>query len=301
MAKNTLSIAGDHPVQPKNSLMIPYHIQRRITSILLVSFFVILVAIFLAPFISIILTSFKPTNLLMRDGFNLNFDSKSLTAENYVALFGGGNQYFRWFGNSIVLTAMQTVFTLFVSAWVGYGFAVYSFKGKNLLFVCVLIVMMIPFEILMLPLYQEVIALNLINSYWGIILPYLTNPIAIFFFSQYLKGIPKDIIDSGRIDGCSEYGIFLRLILPIMGPALAAMAIFIGMSSWNNFLWPLLVLKDSGKFTLPIGLNSLMNPYGNNYQLLIAGSVISIIPIMILFLSAQKFFIQGLTAGSVKG
>ena len=153
----------------------------------------------------------------------------------------------------------------------------------------------------MLPLYREIIALNLKNSYWGIMLPYLANPIAIFFFTQYLKGIPKDIVDSGRIDGCSEYGIFMRLILPIMKPALAAMAIFVGMTSWNNFLWPLLVLKDSAKFTLPIGLNSLMSPYGNNYKLLIAGSVLSIIPIVILFVSAQKFFIEGMTAGSVKG
>jgi arabinosaccharide transport system permease protein len=143
--------------------------------------------------------------------------------------------------------------------------------------------------------------LNLIDSYWGIILPYLANTIAIFFFSQYLKGIPKEIVDSGRIDGCSEYGIFTRLILPIMTPALAAMAIFIGMTSWNNYLWPLLVLKNSAKWTLPIGLSTLMTPYGNNYQLLIAGSVLSVVPIVILFISAQKFFIQGLTTGSVKG
>jgi arabinosaccharide transport system permease protein len=259
------------------------------------------VAIFLTPFASIVLTSFKPSSQLMKDGFNLGFNFKSFTLDNYIALFSSDNQYFKWFGNSILLTFVQTILTMFVSAWVGYGFATYSFKGKNVLFVCVLIVMMIPFEILMLPLYQEIIAFKLIDSYWGIMLPYLANPIAIFFFSQYMKGIPKEIIDSGRIDGCSEYGIFIRLILPIMTPALGAMAIFIGMTSWNNFLWPLLVLKDSAKYTLPIGLNSLINPYGNNYQLLIAGSVLSVIPILILFASAQKFFIEGMTAGSVKG
>ena len=277
-------------------------VQRRLTGLLLIAFFFILVAIFLLPFISIVLTSFKDSSLIMKNGFNLDFDLKSLSLENYKYLFTGGDyNYFRWFANSILLTFVQTVLTLFVSAWVGYGFASYSFKGKNALFVCVLIVMMVPFEILMLPLYREIIALNLKNSYWGIMLPYLANPIAIFFFTQYLKGIPKDIVDSGRIDGCSEYGIFMRLILPIMKPALAAMAIFVGMTSWNNFLWPLLVLKDSAKFTLPIGLNSLMSPYGNNYKLLIAGSVLSIIPIVILFVSAQKFFIEGMTAGSVKG
>jgi arabinosaccharide transport system permease protein len=285
----------------KNNSSIAFQIQRRITGILLVTFFIILVAIFLAPFISIVLTSFKDSSQIIRNGFNLDVDFKSLKFDNYVYVFTGDHYYFRWFANSIMLTLVQTVLTLFVSAWVGYGFAFYSFKGKNALFICVLIVMMIPFEIMMLPLYQEIVALDLIDSYWGIMLPYLANPIAIFFFRQYLKGIPQEIVDAGRIDGCSEYGIFIRLILPMMKPALAAMAIFVGMTSWNNFLWPLLVLKDSAKFTLPIGLSSLMSPYGNNYQLLIAGSVLSIVPIVILFISAQKYFIAGMTAGSIKG
>jgi arabinosaccharide transport system permease protein len=284
-----------------NSSYIPRPIQRRFTGILLVIFFSILAAIFLVPLASMLLTSFKDSGQIIRNGFNLNVDFQSLELDNYEYVFTGDHPYFRWFANSVILTFIQTVLTLFVSAWVGYGFAFYAFKGKTALFIGVLIVMMIPFEIMMLPLYREIIALKLIDSYWGIMLPYLANPIAIFFFSQYLKGIPREIVDSGRIDGCSEYGIFIRLILPIMKPALAAMAIFVGMTSWNNFLWPLLVLKDPAKYTLPIGLSSLMQPYGNNYQLLIAGSVLSIVPIVILFLSAQKYFIAGMTAGSVKG
>ena len=185
----------------QNNPTISFHIQRRITGIFLVACFIALVAIFLAPFASIVLTSFKDSKLIIRDGFNLNFNT-SLTLDNYKNIFMVDQRYFRWFGNSVVLTFAQTILTLLVSAWVGYGFAMYSFKGKNVLFICVLIIMMIPFEILMLPLYKEAIALDLIDNYWGIILPYLANPIAIFFFSQYLKGIPKDIVDSGRIDGC---------------------------------------------------------------------------------------------------
>jgi arabinosaccharide transport system permease protein len=265
------------------------------------TFFTILGLIILIPFASIILTSFKDSSLVIRNGFNLQIDSASFTLENYKSLFSGTNQYFRWFGNSIFLTFTQTVLTLFISAWVAYGFAIYDFKGKNFLFVCVLIVMMIPFEILMLPMYREIVAMKLINNYLGIILPYLAHPIAIFFFRQYLQSIPKDIVDAGRMDGCSEYEIFLKLILPLMKPAFAAMAIFIGMTSWNNYLWPLLVLSDSTKFTLPIGLTSLMSPYGNNYTLLISGAVMSVIPIIILFFSAQKFFIEGMSTGSVKG
>jgi arabinosaccharide transport system permease protein len=273
--------------------------QHPISGILLVAFFAILGVIILIPFVSIVLTSFKDSSMVIRNGFNLKLDS--LTLENYIYLFSGDHQYFRWFGNSLYLTSVQTVLTLFVSAWVGYGFAFYDFKGKDALFVLVLIVMMIPFEILMLPLYREIVAMKLNNSYWGIMLPYLANPIAIFFFRQFLQSIPKDIIDAGRIDGASEYGIFLRLIFPMMKPALAAMAIFIGMTSWNNFLWPLLVLTDSAKFTLPIGLTSLMSPYGNNYMLLISGAVMSVIPIMVLFFSAQKYFIEGMSTGAVKG
>jgi arabinosaccharide transport system permease protein len=273
--------------------------QNRLTGFLLVAFFTVLGVIVLIPFASILLTSLKNSSLVIRNGFNLKFDG--LTLENYKYLFTADNQYFRWFGNSIVLTVVQTVLTLFISAWVAYGFAFYNFKGKNFLFVCVLIVMMIPFEILMLPMYREIVAMKLINNYLGIMLPYLAHPIAIFFFRQFLRSIPKDIIDSGRIDGCSEYGIFLRLIMPLMNSAFAAMAIFIGMTSWNNYLWPLLVLSDSKKFTLPIGLTSLMSPYGNNYTLLISGAVMSVLPIIVLFLSAQKFFIEGMSTGSVKG
>lgn len=275
--------------------------QQRLTGILLVAFFTVLGVIVLVPFASIILTSFKPSNMVIQNGFNLEIIPKDLTLENYQSLFSGDNKYFRWFGNSIFLTLVQTVLTLFISAWVAYGFAFYNFKGKNFLFVCVLIVMMIPFEILMLPMYREIVAMKLINNYLGIMLPYLAHPIAIFFFRQYLRSIPKDIIDSGRIDGCSEYGIFLRLVLPLMTPAFAAMAIFIGMTTYNNYLWPLLVLSDSKLFTLPIGLTSLMSPYGNNYTLLISGAVMSVIPIIVLFFSAQKFFIEGMSTGSVKG
>lgn len=276
--------------------------ERRINTVLLILFFTAMAFIMLLPFISIVLTSFKDSSLIIRNGFNLKIDASTFTLENYKYLFtGGDHEYFRWFGNSIFLTVVQTVLTLFISAWVGYGFAFYEFKGKNFIFVCVLIVMMIPFELLMLPMYREIIAMKLTNNYLGIMLPYLAHPIAIFFFRQFLQSIPKEIQDAGRIDGCSEYGIFLRLIMPIMKPAFAAMAIYIGMTSWNNFLWPMLVLTDTKMFTLPIGLNSLLGPYGNNYLLLISGSVISVVPLMILFFSAQKYFIEGMSTGSVKG
>jgi arabinosaccharide transport system permease protein len=201
----------------------------------------------------------------------------------------------------MILTVLQVVFTLGVSAFVGYGFAMYDFKGKNAIFICVLLIMMVPFEILMLPMYMQIINMKLVNSFAGIILPFVANASSIFFFRQYLLGIPKSIIDAGRVDGASEYGIFFKLIFPVMKPSFAAMGILNTMGAWNNFLWPMLVLRDESKFTLPIGLNTLLTPYGNNYDLLIVGSFFSILPIFILFLFFQRYFIEGMTAGAVKG
>lgn len=224
-----------------------------------------------------------------------------MSFKNYIQLFTGDNSYFTWFQNSVIITAVQTVLSLTLSALVGYGFAMYQFRFKNLLFTCVLVTMMIPMEILMLPLYKMLIGINLIDTMWGIILPFLASPLPIFFFRQYLSGIPKDFLDAARVDGCTEYGIFARIMLPLMTPAFAAMGIFVAMNSWNNFLWPLIVLRSPENLTLPIGLASLLTPYGNSYDILVAGSVFSIIPILILFFFFQKYFIAGMTAGGVKG
>ena len=161
--------------------------------------------------------------------------------------------------------------------------------------------MSVPFEVVMLPLYEQISDWHLLDNYVAIVLPFLAHASTIFFFRQYLLGMPMSLIEAGRIDGASEYGIFFRLIMPIMKPAFAAMAILNGMNAWNNYMWPLLVVSSANKYTLTLGLNTLINPYGDNYSLLIVGSFFSIVPIFILFLCFQKYFIEGMTAGAVKG
>jgi len=269
--------------------------------ILLFVLFSILCGIILIPFYAIALASFKPGEELIRYGLNLKFDLSVMSLDNYTYLFTGQHAYFTWFFNSLLLTVVQVALTLLVSATVAYGFSAYEFKGKNFLFICVLLIMMVPFEILLLPLYTLIFNLGMMNTYSAIVLPGIASAATIFFFRQYLSGIPKEIIAAGRVDGASEYGIYLRLILPIMKPSFAAMAILNGMNSWNNFLWPFMVLSDERKYTLPIGLKTLLTPYGNNYDLLIVGSFFSIVPIFILFVAFQKYFIDGMTAGAVKG
>ncbi|MCP1133694.1 carbohydrate ABC transporter permease [Paenibacillus polysaccharolyticus] len=272
-----------------------------ISRIVIICFFIILFVIIMIPFYAVALSSFKPGESLVRYGLNLSLDFEIMSFDNFIFLFTGEHDYFVWFWNSMILTIVQVVLTLFVSAFVGYGFAAYDFKGKNFLFICVLLIMMVPFEILLVPLYSLINDLGMVNSYSAIILPGIANAATIFFFRQYLRSIPKEIIQSGRVDGENEYAIYFRLIMPIMKPSFAAMAILNGMNSWNNLLWPFMVLGDQSKYTLPIGLKTLLTPYGNNYDLLIVGSFFSIIPIFILFIAFQKYFIDGMTAGAVKG
>ncbi|MEY8517050.1 carbohydrate ABC transporter permease [Lachnospiraceae bacterium 29-84] len=275
--------------------------KKKILRVLMVLFFVLIAVFILIPFAAIFIASFKEGKELIQYGLNLKIEPQKMNLNNYVYLFTGEHDYFRWFFNSLFLTVVQVVLTLLVSAVVGYGFAAYEFKGKNIWFLFVLIILMVPFEILMLPLYSQMNDMGLSDSYVGIVLPFMANASTIFFFRQFLSGIPKDIIEAGRIDGATEYGIFGRLIFPLMKPALAAMAILNGMNYWNNFLWPLLVLRTPSKYTLPIGLNTLLTPYGNNYDLLIVGSCFSIIPIFLLYVCFQKYFMEGMVAGAVKG
>ncbi len=273
--------------------------RQKIGIILLLSLFAFLS---LFPFYCLFLASFKPANELMRTGLNTKIQAESLTLYNYKYIFSkDGMRYLSWYRNSLIVTAVQTVASLFFSALVGYGLAIYKFKGRSLLFGLVLFTMMIPVEILILPLYKTMMAFRLLNTYAGIILPFIVVPFAVFFFRQYAIGLPMELLDAARIDGCTEFGSFFRVMLPLMAPAFGAMAILQALFSWNNVLWPLIVLRTPEMFTLPIGLSSLLTPYGNNYVLLISGAVLAVLPILALFLLFQRSFIAGLTIGAVKG
>ncbi|MEC0227869.1 carbohydrate ABC transporter permease [Paenibacillus alba] len=271
------------------------------TSLLLL-LFIVLAALALFPFYSLALASLKPSKEMLRYGLNVKLQPELLSFHNYAFLFSAAaKKYLIWYKNSIVISIVYTALCLLLSSMVGYGIAMYRFRGRNLIFLLVLLVMMVPVEIIMLPLYKQMIAFHLIDTYSGVILPFVVAPLPIFFFRQYAGGLPRDFLDAGRIDGCSEYGIFFKIMMPLMAPAFGAMAILQALASWNSFVWPLIVLKTGDKLTLPIGLSSLVTPYGNNYDILIAGSVLAIVPILIVFIFFQRFFVSGLTVGGVKG
>ncbi len=278
-----------------------YPLPRGLHAAIQSGFLILITLIVLVPLLGIFVGTFQDGNEIIRKGLTLDIDFGSLSLDNYVMLFTDSGLYFRWFANSIVLTAAQVAGTLLVSSFVAYGFAMYDFRGKNALFISVLVLMTVPFEIMMLPLFVMVNDFGLADSYSAVVFPFLAASVTIFFFRQYFLGIPKDLLEAARVDGVTEFGIFFRVVMPISKPAIAAMAILNGMVIWNNFLWPLLVLRSSEKFTLPIGLNTLLTPHANNYELLIIGSFFSLLPVLLLFLLFQRFFVAGMTAGALKG
>ena len=290
----------------KNKTMESNH---RVASVLATGLFVILCGFIAFPLLAGLLASFRPGRELVQNGLAINWDFKTMTLDNYKYLFGlGGDnskvdsaKYFMWYKNSLILTILTVVLTLLVCYFVAYGLTMYKFKLQGFLFFMVIATMCVPFEILMLPLYQEVTTLKIVNTRAGVILPGLCAASTIFFFRQYMTGLPKELLSAARIDGANEYYISVKIIMPLVKPAFASMGILCAMGSWNAILWPLLVLKGAEKFTLPIGLNTLLTPYGNNYDVLIAGSMFGILPIFIIFLVFQKYIIDGMTAGAVKG
>ncbi len=278
--------------------------KRTFLSILGTVWFAALSFIVVFPIIAGLVASFRPGTELIRKGLSIDLDFSTMTLANYKYLFGGNadsQKYFMWFKNSLILTFVSVVLTLLVCYIVAYGLSMYEYKLKNFLFFLVIATMMVPFEILILPLYKEMISLKLIDTMAGVVLPGICGASTIFFFRQYMIGLPKELLDAGRIDGATEYGICFKIMMPITKPAFAAMSILCAMGAWNNVLWPMLVYRSATKFTLPIGLNTLLTPYGNNYDVLIAGSMVGIIPVFVVFLCFQKYFIEGMTTGAVKG
>ena len=276
--------------------------KRAVLSVLATAMMILIAVFAMVPFAFMFMSSLKPGTEIMRYGLTLKFDPSISSFDNYAALntYRDG-VYWHWYKSSAVIMVLQTVIGLVLSSLVGYGLAMYQFKGRNLIFSLVLVVMMVPFEILLLPMYQMMIRVRLMNSYLGVIIPYLVPPFMIFFFRQYCLGIPKELLEAGRIDGSSDFGIFWRIMLPIMIPAFGAMTILSCMNSWNNLLWPMIILQTEKMHTIPIGMGTTITPYGNAYDVLMPGAVMAVVPIVVIYLFAQKTFIAGLTAGSVKG
>ncbi|MEK5389556.1 carbohydrate ABC transporter permease [Margalitia sp. FSL K6-0131] len=202
--------------------------------------------------------------------------------------------------NSLFIAVVYTVLSTLICSMAGYSFAKFRFKGKNFVFFIILCSLMIPYQVTLIPLFNMMVSLNWLNTYQAIIVPSLASPFAIYLMRQNMKAVPDSIIEASRVDGAGEIRIFFTVVLPVMRPALAAVAIFLFMSQWNSLIWPLITLNSKEIFTLPVALSSIIGLARIDYGQLMLGTTLSTIPIMIFFLLLQKHFISGILGGSVK-
>lgn len=207
----------------------------------------------------------------------------------------------RLYFNSLFTSGAIVFGVLFTSSLAGFAFAKYRFPGRELLFYLILATMMIPFFVTLIPVFFIVRQLGWIDSYQGLIIPGLTSAYGIFLMRQFMITVPDELIDAARIDGASEPVIYWRIVVPLVKPALATLGTFTFIGSWNNFLWPLLVVSNRELMTLPLGINSLRSLYADNTNLLMAGTAVSVLPMLLIFIFLQRYFIQGIALTGLKG
>jgi len=210
--------------------------------------------------------------------------------------------FFRYMWNSTVIMFFSVIGTIVSNSFIAYGFSRISWRGREAVFVVVIATMFIPFPVLIVALFDIFASLHLINTYLPLILPtYFGSAFSIFMMRQYLLTIPKEISSAGLIDGANEFQIFSRLIFPLMKPVIAVVGIFAALASWNDFLGPLIYLQNQDMYTLPIGLQFFRSQYNVEYPLLMAASTLVVLPVLLVFLCFQRFFVEGITIGAIKG
>lgn len=252
----------------------------------------------MVPFVWMISTSLKTRGALM--SIPIEWVPEHPTLDAYLTVFERF-PFFQTILNSLFISVSYTVLTLLSASMAAYAFTKIRFRGSGLVLGLYLATMMIPTQVTMIPLFVVMNQLGLINHYASVILPSVFKPFAVFMLVQQMRTIPGDYLDAAKIDGASTFRIYRSVMLPLCVPTLATLSITTFMESWNDYLWPLLMLTDRAKMTLPIALSTLNGQYNTEYNVLMAGSLISMIPILLLYIFAQKYFKNGLMAGGIKG
>lgn len=251
----------------------------------------------LVPFLYVISTSFKETRSLFQ--YPPQWIPENPTAVNYRKLIDE-HPYLRWLFNSFFVASVVTVIKVVIDSMAGYAFAKMRFAGRDKLFLLVLMTLMIPFSATLIPLFIIVRELHMTNSYWGLILPSLASPIGIFMMRQFIESLPSDLENAARLDGCSEFQIYRKVILPLMKPGLVVLGVFTFMNQWTSYLWPLVINTKEEMMTLTVGIQSLRSLFTVDWGILSAGAVLSMLPLVLVFIFLQRFFIAGSIAGALK-
>jgi multiple sugar transport system permease protein len=254
-------------------------------------------AVTLLPFWWMVMASFMPGG--EASTFPPRFWPSRWSAEHYTTLWQR-LQVGRYFLNSLILAGGVTLVSVLVNSLAGYAFAKYAFRGKQAIFGLLLTSLVIPGQVTMLPVFLLLKQMGLLNSYFGIIIPGMASIFGIFLIRQYLQGVPDSLIEAARIDGAGDLRIYWTIIMPLAKPILVTLALFTFMGTWNDFLWPLIVLNRQDMYTLPVAIANLMGEHAPDPELMMAGAVVTILPILVLFLALQKYYIQGILMGGIK-
>jgi multiple sugar transport system permease protein len=271
--------------------------QQRLSSIALHVALVVFGALSLLPLLWMVSASFMRTGEASTSPPPLLPQHPTLV--HYADLFGR-LALGRYALNSAIVAVLTTTCALAINSSAGYAFAKLRFRGRDRTFRTLAAGLAIPVQVAMLPLFLMIKALGLVNSYGGVIIPGLASIFGIFLVRQYALAIPDDLLDAARIDGAGELRVFRSIVLPTIRPVLATLALWTFLATWNDFMWPLIVLSDDRRYTLPVALAGLMGEHAQDVELMMAGAVITVLPVLILFLMLQRYYVEGVTEGSVK-
>ncbi|MDJ0755621.1 MAG: carbohydrate ABC transporter permease [Ardenticatenaceae bacterium] len=252
------------------------------------------------PFVWMISTSMKTAAEI----YQSNFFPIMPTLENYQHVIFN-TAFPRWYLNSFIVAVISTVSVVFFDTLIGFVFAKYDFPLKNIFFLLILSTLMIPTEMLLIPWFimsvDPIIGPSWVDTYWGIAFPGVITAAGAFLMRQFMNGVPDELLDAGRIDGVSEFGLFWRIAVPLTFPAMAALAIFNFLGNWNAYIWPLIVTSDRAMMTLPVGLSFFSSENGADWHLIMTGATLSVLPLMIVFVLFQRQIIKGIALTGVKG
>lgn len=266
------------------------------TKILIWTILFIGAVIMMTPIIFMFSASFKYNNQI----YDLALITSDMTLSNYTYLFDN-TEYFSWFFNSIFVAIITTICVLFFDSLVGYTLAKFKFKGRKIIFIAILSTLMIPTEMLVIPWYILARDLGLLDSYIGLIFPGIMTGFGVFLMKQFFESVPDDYLDAARVDGVGEFQIFTKVAMPLVAPALSALAIFTFLGNWTAFLWPLIVTSSAELYTVPVGLSSFSGEFQSDWELIMTGAAVATLPTLLVFLFLQRYIIRGVILGGLKG
>jgi multiple sugar transport system permease protein len=259
---------------------------------------VVLAIIWILPILWAIDTSLKPEGETTT--IPVSWLASHFTLAAYISTFATTG-LFRWYFNSFLTSAIISVVTVVLASMAAFAFSRVPFRGRNILFWIILAGIMVPGQILIVPLFTQMQSFGMVDTYWGIILPQLASPISVFIFKQYFDGIPFELEEAAIMDGASRWRVYWQIWMPLARPAIAAVAIFAFVFSWNNFLWPFIVITGSNMMTVPVGLSTVQTSFGIRYAQIMATAVLAGIPVLIVFLFFQRQIVQGIAGTGLKG